>query len=105
MRSPTSDTFKFLRRSTAIGMLFLAAGTAFADNSKISPDLLPLLSNPNSSINVLVQYQPQSLLGGILGGVTNLLNGVWNTACTLSNAATATLKPVASTTVPNPRSA
>src|SRR5579863_1178100 len=75
--------------------LFLLAATAFADNSKISPDLLPLLGNPNNSINVIVQYQPQSggLLGGLIGGLTNLLSSLLNTVFTLLNAGTATLLP------------
>ena len=84
-----------LGRCAALWLL-LAAGTAFADTSKISPDLQPLLANSNSSINVIVQYQPQSsggLLGGLLNTVTNLLGGVLNLVFTLLNAGTATLHP------------
>ena len=81
-----------------MGFLLLIAGRAFADNSKISPDLQPLLSNPSNKINVIVQYNtpPQSsggLLGGLLGGVVNLLNGVLNTVFSLIPAVSATLHP------------
>src|SRR5271163_4543083 len=82
-----------LARCAALWLL-IAAGTALADNSKISPDLQPLLANPNNNINVIVQFQPQSTgLGGLLGGATNLLNGLLSTVFSLLNAATATLHP------------
>src|SRR5580700_6641084 len=84
-----------LARFAALWLL-LAVTTAFADNSKISPDLQPLLGNPNSSINVIVQYQPQTqtgLLGGLLGTVTNLLTGLLKTVFSLIDAGTATLHP------------
>jgi serine protease AprX len=64
---------------------------ASADDSKISPDLQPLLHSPNN-INVIVQYNaPPS--GGLLGSVSNLLNGVVNLVFTLIPAVTATLHP------------
>ena len=92
-------------RVAAAGILLLASSLAFADNSKISPDLQPLLTNPNNSINVIVQYntppQQQSsgggllggLLGGLVGGVVNLLGGVLNVVFSLIPAVSATLHP------------
>src|ERR1700691_6333369 len=69
-------------RTAFLAFFLLIAGRAFADNSKISPDLRALLANPSNKINVIVQYntppqQQQSggLLGGLLGGVVNLLDG------------------------------
>src|SRR5205807_1867544 len=78
----------------------IAAGTAFADTSKISPDLLPLLATPSNKVNVIIQYNaPPTCGGGLLGGVlctaTNILggvvNGVVNTIFTLLNAVAATV--------------
>ena len=71
--------------------LFLtAANGLFANNSKISPDLLPLLAHPTGTVNVIVQYSaPQKcpgLLGQILCPVVNLLGGVVNSTFTLLNA-------------------
>src|SRR5713226_4572850 len=66
--------------SCALLWLILLAGSAFADNSKISPDLLPLLSNPTNTVNVIVQYnttppqQPQSCSGG--GGLLGIVGGL-----------------------------
>ena len=59
-------------------LVLLAVGSAFADNSKISPDLLPLLANPSQSVNVIVQYSsaPQQTCssgGGLLGIVGGLV--------------------------------
>ncbi len=53
----------------------MAAGTAFADNSKISPDLLPLLANTSAQFNVIVQYNkpPQTCSGGGLLGLGGLI--------------------------------
>jgi subtilisin family serine protease len=85
------DKYKLRLSVVAAVWLFLfAAGAALADNSKISPDLLPLLNNPGSQINVIVQYTsppqqqpPQQqtcsgggLLGGLLCGVTGVVTGV-----------------------------
>ena len=95
-------SLKYSRRAarTAVFAFFLLiVGRAFADNTKISPDLQPLLSNPSSNINVIVQYNtpPQQssggLLGGLLGGVVNLLGGVLNTVFSLIPAVSATLHP------------
>src|SRR5205085_12532699 len=59
----------------------LMAGSVLADDSKISPDLQPLLSNPSASVNVIVQYNgapPQTCTSG--GGILGLVGGV---VCTL----------------------
>src|SRR5579862_9522213 len=95
-------SLKYSRRAARTAFLaffLLIAGRAFADNSKISPDLQPLLANTSSKINVIVQYstppqQPSGgLLGGLLGGVVNLLGGVLNTIFSLIPAVSATLQP------------
>src|SRR5579863_4870859 len=86
-------------RTAFFAFFLLIAGRAFADNSKISPDLRAMLANPSNKINVIVQYnsppQQQSggLLGGLLGGVVNLLDGVLNTVFSLIPAVSATLHP------------
>src|SRR5580704_4164940 len=90
-------------RTAFLGFFLLIVGRAFADNSKISPDLQPLLANSSNQINVIVQYKtppPQSSgggllggLGGLLGGVINLLGGVLNTVFSLIPAVSATLHP------------
>src|SRR5690242_8919279 len=73
-------------RFTIVCFVLLTVGVALADNSKISPDLLPLLANPNNTVNVIVQYnttppqQSQSCSGG--GGLLGLLGGV---VCTVVN--------------------
>src|SRR5580658_8446525 len=97
------NSLKYSRRAarTAFLAFFLfIVGRAFADNSKISPDLQPLLANGSNNINVIVQYntppqQPSGggLLGGLLGGVLNLLGGVLNTVFSLIPAVSATLHP------------
>ena len=83
----------------------MTGGLVLADNSKISPDLIPLLANPSKSINVIVQYNtPPSqqssggggLVGGLLGVVgaaVNLLGGVLNAVFSLIPAVSATLHP------------
>ena len=83
-------------RSAALWLFLLAAASAFADNSKISPDILPLLSNPSNNINVIVQYYTPptgGLLGGLLGGVLNLVGGVLKTVFSLIPAVSAILHP------------
>src|SRR5579872_3830729 len=88
---------KLFAQSAALWLFLLAAGSAFADNSKISPDILPLLSNPSNNINVIVQYNSPptggGLLGGLLGGVINLLGGVLKTVFSLIPAVSAILHP------------
>ena|SRR5689334_22676077 len=74
-------------RSTFLCLVLLVVQAAFADNSKISPDLLPLLSNPASKVNVIVQYntapsQQQTCSTG--GGLLGLVGGV---VCTVVNLA------------------
>src|SRR5690349_11842826 len=87
-----------IRRCAALGMLLLAAGVAYADASKISPDLLPLLANPSATHNVIIQYNspPQTctsggLLGGLLCTTVNLLGGVVHTVFDVINAVSGTL--------------
>ena len=81
-------------RAAFLGFMFLLACRAFADNSKISPDLQPLLGNPSNKINVIVQYNtpPQQssggVLGGLVGGVVRLLGGVLNTVFSLISTST-----------------
>src|SRR5260370_15321453 len=73
MRSFCSRHTRNLARLAALWLVLLTAAVAFADNSKISPDLLPLLSNTSNKVNVIVQYnsnqQQQCTGGGILGGI------------------------------------
>lgn len=59
-----------IARSAILWLTLFTVGSTFADNSKISPDLLPLLSNPSTQVNVIVQYtaqQTQQSCGGLLG--------------------------------------
>ena len=65
---------RYLARCATVWLVLLAVGSAYADNSKISPDLLPLLSNPTNTVNVIVQYnspppQPTCTSGGGLLGI------------------------------------
>src|SRR5271168_393856 len=90
----------FTKRSAALWLVLCVTGSAvLADNSKISPDLQPLLANPSSNVNVIVQYNTApstssgGLLGGLLGGVVNLVDGVLNTVFSLIPAVSATLHP------------
>ncbi|MGD0436892.1 MAG: S8 family serine peptidase, partial [Bryobacteraceae bacterium] len=87
-------------------VLLLGIGTLLADNSKISPDLQPLLANPSNKINVIVQYNTSSsssggLLGGLLGGLINLLSGILNSVFTVIPAVSATLQPADLVSVSN----
>src|SRR5580693_5858932 len=91
-----SVAFKGFSRYALIAVLGI--GLLSADNSKISPDLLPLLSNSSNKVNVIVQYNspPQTcqgggLLGGLLCTVVNLLGGVVNIVFSLVNAVAGTL--------------
>ena len=89
---------RLLARGAALWIFLLTSVAAFADNSKISPDILPLLSNPNNNINVIIQYTSQpttsgGLLGGLLGVVVNLLGGVLHVVFSLIPAVSATLQP------------
>ena len=87
-----------VKRGVVLAMLLSASTAAFADNSKISPDLLPLISsNPSASVNVIIQYNspPQTctvgLLGGLLCTTVDLLGGVVQSVIGLINAVTGTL--------------
>ncbi len=80
--------------AVVLGFLLLAIPAAFADDSKISPDLQPLVHNSSKNIKVIVQYNaPASPVGGLLGGVGNLLGGVVNTVFSLIPAVSAILQP------------
>lgn len=99
------DIRRNLIRSLIIAVLL--AGAAFANNSKISPDLQQLLANPSTRVNVIVQYNspicsaigflspstcPVNLLGGVVNRVLTLINAVAGTmnigdVITLSNRA------------------
>lgn len=92
------------RRLTLLGALWLfifSIGSAYADNSKISPDLLPLLNNSSSQINVIVQYNGSTassctgggLLGGLLCTVVNLVGGVVNLLLDVIDGAAMTMHP------------
>jgi serine protease AprX len=89
---------RHLARCVALWLTLVAVTAAFADNSKISPDLQPLLANPANTLNVIVQYNaPQGcsgggLLGGLLCSVVNLLGGVVNVVFTLINGAAGTMQ-------------
>jgi serine protease AprX len=85
-------------RYATVWLVLLATSVAFADDSKISPDLLPLLSNPANTVNVIVQYngtppqQQQQTCNG-LGYTPAGFCGVVNIVFTLINAVSATLLP------------
>jgi serine protease AprX len=89
---------RVVARSTAVWSLLGLASAAFADNSKVSPDLLPLLANPSNNVNVIVQYDSGISLcaaGGLAGGMlcttADLIGGVVNTVFTLINAVAGTM--------------
>src|SRR5580700_6919822 len=72
-----------LRNSAIVWLALISAGVALADNSKISPDLLPLLNNSTAPVKVIIQYNSQQsttcsigLLGGLLCPVLNLVGGL-----------------------------
>src|SRR5271165_5843376 len=63
------------KRITALSLfLCLMGSVALADNSKISPDLQPLLANPSNSINVIVQYNTPPQSAGDVIAVSNQPN-------------------------------
>src|SRR5712691_7431246 len=72
-----------LARCAVAWLTLLLVGSAFADNSKISPDLLTLLTNPSNSVNVIVQYNSSLTSRGIIGGIINLLGDVVNATFSL----------------------
>src|SRR6202035_5927239 len=77
-----SVAFRRLSRYAVLALLVISL--AIADSTKISPDLLPLLSNPSNSVNVIVQYnapppqQQQTCSGGGLLGLGGLVCTVLN---------------------------
>jgi serine protease AprX len=74
--------------------MLVLASTAFANNSKISPDLQPLLANPSTKVNVIVQYNSQICSGGGFTGLpctTLNLGGLVNQVFTLINAVAGTV--------------
>ena len=83
---------KTAARGAAIWLFLLAAASVWADNSKISPDLQPLLANPSTPVNVIVQYNVQPVTG-LLGGVLNLLGGTLKAVFHLIPAVSAILNP------------
>jgi serine protease AprX len=83
-----------IARLAALGLFLISVQIARADNSKISPDLLPLLQQPSNSIKVIVQYNSQpSGGGGLLGPVFNLLDGLVNIVFSLIPAVAEILHP------------
>ena len=80
-----------ISRWAVLGLFLLTIQIAFANESKISPDLQPLLQQPSAKINVIVQYNTPPPAGGLLGGVLNLLDGVVNLVFSLIPAVAATL--------------
>jgi serine protease AprX len=93
----TSSSFIGSFRNRATWLLLVLASTAFANNSKISPDLQPLLANPSNRVNVIVQYNSAPVCSG--GALTiglpcttvNLLGGLVNRVFTLINAVAGTV--------------
>src|ERR1700693_5317466 len=92
---------RFLSKLLFYGILGLLLGLApaFGDDSKISPDLLPLLANPSKTVNVVVQYNssPQTcsnsgLLGSLVCTVVNIVGGVVTSVFSLINAVSATVQ-------------
>src|SRR5579863_3567547 len=90
-----------IAQAATLWLFLLTAAAAYADTTKISPDLQPLLSNPSASAHVIIQYNssPSSsgggllggLLGGVLGTVVDLLGGVLNIVFSLIPAVSATV--------------
>jgi serine protease AprX len=91
---------RHIARCACLWLSLLLAVSALADSSKISSDLLPLLSNPSSSVNVIVQYKtaPQQtctsgeLVGGITCSVVNSVGLTVKTVFSLINAVSGTIQ-------------
>jgi len=79
----------------ALSLVLLLASSAFADNSKISPDLQPLLANSSNNVKVIVQYNSPLCPGGFTVGFScvpvNLTGGVVNEVFSLINAVAGTV--------------
>lgn len=90
-----AEYLRFKTRWAALWLALVLASTAFADNSKISPDLQPLLANPSTRVNVIVQYNspicPNSGFASTLPCPVNLLGGVVTKVFTLINAVAGTV--------------
>src|SRR6185295_7552813 len=74
-------SIKFARWGV-LWLALLAVKSGIADSSKISPDLLPLLSNPSKSVDVIIQYNskpPTCAIGELLCSAGSLLGGVLDT--------------------------
>ena len=78
MQSFFASPAKLFGRCAAVWLALIMAVSAFADNSKISPDLQALLSNPSNKLGVIVQYNtpvPSTAANGLVGGL--LGEGWW----------------------------
>lgn len=75
-------------------LALLTTVTAFAGNSKIAPDLQPLLVHPSKTVNVIVQYNapPATCIPGGLCTTVNLLGGVVNEVFSLINAVSGSMQ-------------
>src|SRR5947207_2420302 len=100
MRAMQAFCSRYARRFAPFAVLWLmllTVSAAFADDSKISPDLRALLSKPSSTVNVIVQYNspPTQNCGGLLGPVlclvTNVLSLVVHVVFGLINAVAGTI--------------
>src|SRR5437660_1673601 len=70
--------------ASACGLLLLSTGL-FGQSSKLAPDVLALVNNPSASqqqVNVIVQFNPPSLLQTVIG-LAGLLPGVINLVYTI----------------------
>src|SRR5580704_2799176 len=91
-----AEWIRWAGKAGALGLDLVTAGSAFANNAKISPDLQPLLTNSSAQLNVIVQYNSPlcsggggfaagfgcstaNLLGGTVSGVFSLINAVAGT--------------------------
>src|SRR6185295_2815653 len=68
MRSCFARRILKLGRWSILWLACLVVKHGIADSSKISPDLIPLLSNPSKTVDVIVQYNstPQICANGEL---------------------------------------
>src|SRR5229473_2299818 len=66
-------------KKLVIVLLLLSSVVVFADDSKISPDLLPYL-NSNTKVQVIVQYAPgtQVSCSGLFGLISCVTNDILN---------------------------
>ena len=88
----------------AMCLALLLACSAFANNSKISPDLRPLLTNAANNVNVIVQYNSPlcpAVTAGTPCPAINLLGGVVKEVFTVISAVAVTLPAASVTTLSN----